>query len=395
MTNRLLIIDDDQDLVDIYARIGNKAGYEVKATSEPAEFWVAVSDWSPTVIIIDLRMPKSDGIEVLRGLAEQQVRAQVVLSSGSDPSLLEIANRIGVERGLCMKETLQKPVAPDALRARLEELRTKATKVTEAELRSAIERQEIRLHYQPKVDLRTRRPVGVEALARWRSPSRGEVSPAVFVPLAEQTGLIDPLTKAVLTQALTQMAAWRAAGLAIPVAVNVSPVNLKSLSFPEEIVALCDNLGVDRNLLVLEVTETATHDDPTTMMDILTRLRLRDLRLSIDDFGTGHSSLMKLHRLPFSELKLDRSFIIEARTSKRALLITRSTIELAHSLDMKVVGEGIEDSDTAAIMTEMGCDIGQGFHFYTPMSPEMIPNLFESSTMNASSHLEVSLSLPA
>jgi EAL domain-containing protein (putative c-di-GMP-specific phosphodiesterase class I) len=394
VSNRLLIIDDDPDLVEIYARIAETAGYQVKATGEPGEFWAAVSEWSPTVIIIDLRMPKCDGIEVLRGLAERQVRAHVMLASGSDPSLLEIANRIGIERGLAMKQPLPKPVAHDTLRVRLEGLRAQATTVTQAELRSAIERHEIRLHYQPKVDLRTRRPVGVEALVRWRSPTRGDVSPANFVPFAEQTGLIDLLTKEVLTQALTQMAEWRAAGLAISVAVNVSPVNLKSLSFPEEIVALCDDVGADRTLLVLEVTETATHDDPTTMMDILTRLRLRDFRLSIDDFGTGHSSLMKLHRLPFSELKLDRSFIIEARTSKRALLITRSTIELAHSLDIKVVGEGIEDADTAAIMTEMGCDVGQGFHFYTPMSAEMIPNLFESASMRDSGHLEIALSLP-
>ncbi len=144
----------------------------------------------------------------------------------------------------------------------------------------------------------------------------------------------------------------------------------------------------------LEVTETATHDDPTMMMDILTRLCLRDLRLSIDDFGTGNSSLMKLHRLPFSELKLDRSFIVEARTSKRALLITRSTIDLAHSLDMKVVAEGIEDADTAAIMTEMGCDIGQGFHFYIPMAPEMIPSLFAGAAKTNRDPLELALTLP-
>ena len=162
----------------------------------------------------------------------------------------------------------------------------------------------------------------------------------------------------------------------IKIAVNLSPVNLKSLSFPDEVCAECDRHGVHPTSLVLEVTETATHDDPTMMMDILTRLRLRDLRLSIDDFGTGHSSLAKLHRLPFSELKLDRSFIVEASSSSRALLITKSTIELAHSLGMTVVAEGIEDADTAALLTEIRCDIGQGFHFFRPMAADMIPSVF-------------------
>jgi EAL domain-containing protein (putative c-di-GMP-specific phosphodiesterase class I) len=373
------MIDDDQDLAEVYTRVGKQAGYDVVATSEPSAFWAAVQDWSPTVIVIDLRMPKSDGIEILRGLAERRVEAQVVLSSGSDPTLLEIANRIGVERGLRMKDGLQKPLSPAELRTRLERLRVETTTVTEPELRGAIERREIHLDYQPKVDLRTRRPVGVEALVRWRTPTRGDVSPSAFVPLAEETGLIDALTRIVVTEALAQTAAWRAAGLTIPVAVNVSPVNLKSLSFPDEIRAECDALGVHPTSLALEVTETAAHDDPTMMMDILTRLRLRDLRLSIDDFGTGHSSLMKLHRLPFSELKLDRSFIVEASTSARALLITKSTIELAHSLDMTVVAEGIEDAATAALLTEIRCDVGQGFHFFRPMSADMIPNVFGSA----------------
>jgi len=374
--NRLLMIDDDPDLVELYARIGKQAGYDVVATGEPAAFWTAVQDWSPSLIVIDLRMPKCDGIEILRGLAERRVQAQVVLSSGSDPALIEIAHRIGLERGLRMKGGLQKPVSHTELRARLERLREAATTVTESELRGAIERRELRLDYQPKVDLRSRRPIGVEALVRWRTPTRGDVSPAMFVPLAEQTGLIDALTRIVLTQALAQTATWRAAGLTVPIAVNLSPVNLKSLSFPDEVCAECDRHGVHPTSLVLEVTETATHDDPTMMMDILTRLRLRDLRLSIDDFGTGHSSLAKLHRLPFSELKLDRSFIVEASSSSRALLITKSTIELAHSLGMTVVAEGIEDADTAALLTEIRCDVGQGFHFFRPLSAEMIPSVF-------------------
>ncbi|MEJ0070879.1 MAG: EAL domain-containing response regulator [Pseudomonadota bacterium] len=232
MNDRLLMIDDDANLIEIYARVGKKAGYDVTATADPAAFWVAVENWHPTLIVVDLRMPNTDGVEILRGLAARQVRAQVVLSSGSDPYLLETAERIGVERGLRMRDALPKPISPDELRSRLYQLRFDGTEITEQELRAALEGGEFHLAYQPKIDLRTRSPVGVEALVRWTSPARGKVSPVNFIPLAEKTDLIDLLTRTVLTQALTQMAAWGRAGLGVPVAVNVSPVNLKSLSFP-------------------------------------------------------------------------------------------------------------------------------------------------------------------
>ena len=396
MTNRLLMIDDDEDLTVIYARVAQSAGYETVTTSDPDEFWAAVANWSPTLIIVDLRMPRCDGIEILRGLAERQMRTPVLLSSGTDGPLLETTMRLGVERGLTMKGALAKPLDPAELRAVLERMRNEAGPVTASMLQRAIESDELRLEYQPKVDLRTGRPVGVEALVRWQRATC-EVFPADFVPLAEQSGMADALTSSVIDQALRQMATWSRQGLSIPVAVNVSPVNLRSLRFPDEIGASCDALGIDPTLFALELTETAAHDDPTLLADILTRLRLRDLCLSIDDFGTGHSSLMKLHRLPFSELKLDRSFIVEARTSTRARLIIRSTIDLAHSLDMTVVAEGIEDAETARLLAEMGCDLGQGFQFFRPMPAGSVPAVFGSWGAAASllGHVDRPGSIPA
>jgi len=376
MTDRLLIIDDDDDLLVACREIAQRTGYDVAATSEPGEFWSAVETWSPTLILVDLRMPKCDGIEILRGLSERRACAPVVLWSGTDGALLENAVRIGTERGLAMSEPLPKPLDPERFRTVLRRFRTAATSITVDELRQAIARREMTLAYQPKIDLRTNHPVGVEALVRWQTPARGSVLPGEFIPLAEQSGLIDDLTQLVLDMALGQMAAWRRNDVTPSVAVNVSPINLKSLSFPDEICAKCDAAGVDRASLMLEVTETAAHDDPTMLLDILTRLRLRNFKLSIDDFGTGHSSLMKLHRLPFSEMKLDRSFIAEARTSARALAIIKSTVSLARSLDMTVVAEGVEDAETAALLRETNCDLGQGRYFFSPSPAEIIPAMF-------------------
>lgn len=368
MLDRLLIIDDDEAIGQLYASVGETIGYAVRATNSPDAFWQAVEKWSPSVILLDLRMPRIDGIEILRGLADRRAKARILLASGSEPSLLETVQRIGRERGLAMSGVLAKPVGPSHLRGVLTDLKTTPHPITVDEIRGGIERGEFDLAYQPKIDLRDGHIVGVEALIRWHHPTRGNVAPNDFISIAEASGLIDGLTDIVFDKALAQFVAWRCAGFDMSVAINLSPINLRDLAFPERLKDTCDERGIAPGSLILELTETAAHDDHTTLMDILTRLRLRDLHLSIDDFGTGHSSLFKLHTLPFSELKLDRSFIVEARASSRALIIIKATIDLAHALGMAVVAEGIEDRETATLLRDIGCDIGQGFHFSRPLA---------------------------
>ncbi len=377
MFDRLLILDDDESLGQIIAAVGETAGYAVRAVAEAPGFWQAVETWSPTVIILDLRMPGTDGIEILRGLSDRRVTARIVLLSASDASLLEAAHRIGRDRGLAMADMLTKPVAPNRLRSLLAGLRAASEQVTAGALQEGIERDELELVYQPKIDLGDERLVGVEALVRWHPPTGGSILPGRFVALAEASGIIDNLTELVIAKALTQVATWRAAGFDIPISINVSPTNLRTLDFPDRLIQACDQHRVAPEAVSLELTETAAHDDHTTLMDILARLRLRGLCLSIDDFGTGHSSLFKLHTLPFSELKLDRSFIIEARASPRALVIIKSTIDLAHALGMQVVAEGIEDGETAALLHDIGCDIGQGFHFSKPITGDAVTRFLQ------------------
>lgn len=377
LVDRLLILDDDETLGRICAQIGQTAGYRVRVGVDATEFWRNVEEWSPTVIMLDLRMPGTDGIEVLRGLSDRRSDARVLLVSGSDPALLEAAQRLGRDRGLAMAGAFTKPVSATNLRDVLAGLKAAGEPVTASALQTGMERNELELVYQPKFDLTDDRLAGVEALVRWHPPNGGSVLPGKFVAIAEASGMIDNLTEIVIDKALAQVAAWHAAGLDIPVSINVSPTNLRALDFPDRLTRTCERHGVAPTSVSLELTETAAHDDHTTLTDILTRLRLRGLRLSIDDFGTGHSSLYKLHTLPFSELKLDRSFVVEARGSTRALTIIKSTIDLAHALGMCVVAEGIEDGETAALLNDIGCDVGQGFHYSKPISGAAVMRLLQ------------------
>ena len=377
MSDRLLILDDDEALGRICAAIGETAGYKARVTVDAHDFWRMLEEWPPTVIILDLRMPGTDGVEILRGLSDRRVTARVMVLSGSDAALLEAAQRLGRERGLDMAGALTKPVAANQLRDLLVGLRAAAEPITASALQAGLDRDELELAYQPKIDLADNRVVGVEALVRWFPPNGGSILPGKFVALAEASGMIDDLTERVIAKALAQVVTWRAAGFEVPISVNVSPTNLRALDFPDRLGRTCAQHGVAPGAVSLELTETAAHDDHTTLMDILTRLRLHGLRLSIDDFGTGHSSLYKLHTLPFSELKLDLSFIVEARASARALTIIKSTIDLAHALGMTVVAEGIEDGETAALLHDVGCDVGQGFYFSKPVSGEALTRFLQ------------------
>jgi len=235
------------------------------------------------------------------------------------------------------------------------------------ELRRAIEDDALHLCFQPKVSLATAEPVEVEALVRWRHPRLGLVSPTDFVPLAEQTGAIRPLTRWVLGRALEQAAAWHRLGLPLGVAVNISALDLHESDLPKRVAAGLEASGLQARHLVLEVTESSVMADPETARRVLAEVVAMGVTVSIDDFGTGYSSLAQLRRLPVQELKVDRSFVQEMGRSPEVALIVRATIELGHSLGLRVVAEGVESGGVAAQLREMGCDVGQGFYFGEPV----------------------------
>lgn len=235
------------------------------------------------------------------------------------------------------------------------------------ELRRAIDGGELVLHYQPKFDLATGGLAGVEALVRWEHPGRGLLPPAQFIPYAEHTTLITPLTLHILRRALTQARAWRQAGHTVPVAVNVSARNLLDPAFADDVITALTELGLPASSLELEITETVLMANPQRALEVLGRLSAAGVRSSIDDFGSGYHSLDHLKRLPIDVLKIDKSFVIGMTESPADAMIVRSTIDLGRNLGLRVVAEGIEDEAVLTALVDLGCDIGQGFHLGRPV----------------------------
>jgi diguanylate cyclase (GGDEF)-like protein/PAS domain S-box-containing protein len=235
------------------------------------------------------------------------------------------------------------------------------------DLRHAIESDQLHLEYQPKIELRSRKVVGVEALLRWSHPEFGDVPPTEFVGLAEGSALIRPLTRWVLNEACRQCRAWRQTGLHIPVATNLSARNLLEPDLADHIAGLLETWGLDAASLGLEITESAIMAEPARSARLLEQLRAGGTSLAIDDFGTGYSSLSYLRRLVVSEVKIDRSFVIGLSSDQGDLAIVRAVIDLGHRLGLRVVAEGVEDAKTWDLLEAAGCDLAQGYYMARPM----------------------------
>jgi diguanylate cyclase (GGDEF)-like protein len=247
-----------------------------------------------------------------------------------------------------------------------------ASLVLMGDLRRAIVDDQLFLLYQPKIDLQTGLVAGVEALARWRHPELGVILPDQFIPLAERTGLIMPLTLWVLHEALRQCHRWHQAGIELNVSANISMLNLQSRALPDQIAGLLKSCEVPASSFGLEITESTIMADPMRTMEIIKRMSEMGLQFSIDDFGTGYSSLAYLSKLPIDELKIDKSFVINMATQKEDIVIVRSTIDLAHNLGLKVVAEGVENEATKEKLALLGCDAAQGFHMSRPLPADEI-----------------------
>jgi EAL domain-containing protein (putative c-di-GMP-specific phosphodiesterase class I) len=241
------------------------------------------------------------------------------------------------------------------------------------ELARAIANDELRLDYQPKVDVRSGGVTGVEALVRWQHPTRGRLGPDSFIPLAEQSGLISDLTRWVMSTAVDQWRRWQAIGLEISIAINFSARNLDEIDSPDVLERLCRSVDVPCSQFIIEITESAAASDEIKMMDIATRLRLKGFRISIDDFGTGYSSLVQLQRLPFSEMKVDKSFVLQCTAASESLIIVKSIVDLAHNLNLKVVAEGVETLEVLEQLRRLGCDLAQGYYIGRPMEGVRLP----------------------
>lgn len=374
-SNRLLIIDDEPGICEFITEVAEGVGFKAKATTTPDDFRSNYMSFSPTAIILDLVMPETDGVELLRFLADDHCQAQVLVASGVDPKVLATAKRIGDAHGLRMSGVIEKPImVPD-----LEALLVKASKpqklITEQGLLKAIEEGQLVIHYQPKMEFgegASQAIKSVEALVRWEHPHYGLVMPDDFIPLAEETGLISPLTDYVLQAAAEQMAKWEHDGVVLSVAINIAPQLLSHLGLPDHFSALMAEHGLPPSRLILEITESAAMADTTRTMDILARFRLKEMGLSMDDFGTGYSSLVELCRMPFNELKIDKSLVMEVHMNEEAKLIVRSIVDLAHNLGLRVCAEGTETIEAMDFVESIGCELTQGYYLSKPLPPDAL-----------------------
>lgn len=372
LSNQLLIVDDEPEICSLVADIAEEIGFSVEMAHGAEDFRKAYFAFAPTVIFLDLQMPQAGGIELLRELAENRCTAQIVLISDVDVKVLATAKRLGVSLGLNIAGTQKKPFALGELEIALKKLLWIDQSITEEELEKAIAAGQLSVHYQPKVDMKSEplyRIESAEALVRWEHPELGLLTAGKFIPLAEETGLIAPLTDFVLEEAIKQAGLWQGLGTPMSLAINLSPLILTDLNFPDRISELLGKYEVSGNRLILEVTESGAMADAARTMEILTRFRLKDIGISIDDFGTGYSSMAQLHRMPFSELKIDKSFVMELHSDPEAAIIVRSIIALGHSLGLSICAEGVEDQEALDFLLSEGCDSAQGYFISKPIPP--------------------------
>ncbi len=375
---RILVLDDDPIMLELLGRMLSNLGFTDAAAFDNglrALKWLDEPAHSADLILLDLNMPEMDGVEFLRKLVERRYAGSVILASGEDEKILQSAETLVRAHQITALGHLRKPVQPDALAAMIDKWRPgvrrgargAAKTYTADEVHRAIANRELVNVYQPKVAVATGNVVGVETLVRWRHPSNGIVYPDQFIGVAEAHGLIDELTQLVIGEALAQARLWLDAGLALHVAVNVSMDNLTSLDFPDIVSEHAAAAGVPATDLVLEITESQLMPKLVTVLDVLTRLRLKRFRLSIDDFGTGHSSLAQLRDIPFDELKMDRGFVHGAARNEKKRAICDASLGLARQLGITVVAEGIEDQDDWRFLRGKGCDFAQGYYIAKPM----------------------------
>lgn len=377
----LIVIDDDLQFAELLAQVAKSVGFETVVCNDARDYFEAEQHYA--VMVLDLNMPSMDGVEVIRQLGKTGQRIHLVLVSGYDRGVLHSAEKLAQEHGLNVIGSLNKPLKITDLISMLNSIDTESPfdvypsdsedkPITAAEILQGIYDNQMELYYQPQLELRPNTLKGVEALVRWNHPTRGIIPPNMFIEMAEKEGLMGELTSYIINMAVNQSNEWKKAGYGIKISVNVSAENITSVSLPEQLSDLINDHGLNPQSIVLEITESALMGELKTALDILTRLRMKGFGLSIDDFGTGNSSLVLLHRVPFTELKIDMSFVKHMDRDLDARAIVETCVMLAHKLNMDCVAEGIENEDTQKTLAIMGCDIGQGYHIAKPMPADTL-----------------------
>ncbi len=371
---KVLIIDDDPRVRRLLERITVGLGLRPTSLVIISDLAKLVEENRPDFVVIDLNLGKSKGVDLLRELAEKEIFPGVIIVSGENESIINSSRCYAMSLGLKVLGALQKPLDMDVFKSLLTEAHAglegtsdDQQSLSPRELQLALQNKDLEVFYQPKIDIWRGLPCGVEALVRWRHADHGILSPDRFIGLAERSGLIEPLTYFVIDQALKDINYFRSVYPKLGLAVNLSPTLLEDDNIIESISDYLKFHDFDPGSLTLEITESAMVNDLDYSHRVLSSLRLMGITIAIDDMGTGHSSLEKLFRLPYNEIKIDKQFLVDMVENSLADVIVTSTITLGHRLNVSVVAEGIEDFKSLYRLRSLGCHIGQGFYFSPPL----------------------------
>jgi len=391
--NQIYIVDDDEAYVTLMQAMVEMAGYDCHIYSSGSVF-LESSVTDHDLVVLDLNMPGKDGIEVMRELTARQLNPSFILISGFDDRVLHSAKQFAESKQLTVVDTLTKPIEVDdfvevvisayaecRLSFLLKEknevavnnkdgssaIEPKCKEISVDELRQGIERQELIVYIQPQVNFSDGALAGGEVLVRWQHPSRGLVFPDQFIPLAEEHRLMGELTESVIVKSIQAYQALRQSGIKTTLSINLSAQNINDLMFPEKLDGLLAKSGIKPEAFNLEITESAMLTDTSAALDIFNRLRMKGFSLSIDDFGTGDSSLKRLFQSPFSELKIDQHFVSRIERDSDAMSIVKVCGLLAKEFKMHTVAEGIETQPVWDKLKTLGCDIAQGYFIAKPM----------------------------
>jgi len=377
---RILVIDDDHDSGQFVIDAAEAKGIECIATATAGDFLEHLSA-DTTLIFLDIVMPEIDGIELLRMLGQAGCTAGIVLMSGADNRVMETAREWAETIGLPIIGHLQKPFRLTELETIFETSRalqvsatfdqTPRRMIEPGDIQGAIERDEFVLHYQPKIGLATGSIVGLEALVRWQHPERGLLFPDDFIRRTEELGLINQLGWIVVNRGLSDLRDFAiAADTSLTLSVNTSTFSLQDPGFSDMLLSLLQKYGIASHNLIFEITESGLIRKLSNTLDDLAKLRVEQVQLSIDNFGTGHSTTQQLRAIPATELKIDKSSVQNIHTNDRDCVLVQRTIEIGHILGMKVVAEGVETAEQLAFLLSNGCDIVQGYLFSRPLPAE-------------------------
>jgi EAL domain-containing protein (putative c-di-GMP-specific phosphodiesterase class I)/ActR/RegA family two-component response regulator len=389
-----LVVEDDGFQRRTLARMLRSLGVpEVQEAGDGKQALALIqSARQADLVVCDLDMPQMDGMEFIRHLGRVDRKVSVIIASAQPNALLSSVAKMASAYDVRVLGTIEKPVTLEALRKLIvlheptrpqpAQMSTIAPGFSLKQILRGLREKQFEPFFQPKVDMASGLVLGAEALARWRHPDHGVILPYVFIAPLERSGEIDLLTLLMLEKAARACATWRERRLELTVSVNLSLVSLSDTTIAERITAIVRAAGLDPLHMVLEVTETAAMTEVAPALENLARLRMHGFGLSVDDYGTGFSSLQQLTRVPFTELKIDRGFVTNCSTNPSSLAIVDSSVEMAHRLKLKSVGEGVETRADWDALKAIGCDMAQGYFIAKPMQQSLFQEFCHAEPMS-------------